>query len=153
LRTLADSIVLVVEDEGIIALDIVDTLQEAGCRQVHLAASVASATALIHQHSPHVAVLDVRLGRETSFPIADMLALMRTPFVFLTAERKEAFPEHHRDRPLIGKPHSAAGLVTAVVKALNPDAPADATAPPVAASPLDHGDSARPPPHELDSGD
>jgi DNA-binding response OmpR family regulator len=152
LRALADSTVLVVEDEGLIGFDVVDALRDAGCRQVHLAASVAGATALIHQHSPHVAVLDVRLGHETSFPLADMLGLMRTPFVFLTAERPETFPQQHRDRPLVAKPYSAADLVAAVVKALNPGAPAEA-APPLAASPPDHADSAPPKPHDPDSSE
>jgi DNA-binding response OmpR family regulator len=151
LRALADSTVLVVEDEGLIAFDVVDALRDAGCRQVHLAASVAGATALIHQHSPHVAVLDVRLGHENSFPIADMLALMRTPFVFLTSERQETFPHQHRDRPLVAKPYSATDLVAAVVKALNPGAPAEA--PPLAASPPDPADSAPPKPHDLDSSE
>jgi DNA-binding response OmpR family regulator len=143
LRALADSTVLVVEDEGIIGFDVVDALRDAGCRQVHLAASVAGATALIHQHSPHVAVLDVRLGRENSFPLADMLALMRTPFVFLTAERQDTIPDRHRHRPLVRKPHSAAELVAAVVNALSPGVPAEAT-PPLAASPPDHADSTPP---------
>lgn len=66
--------ILVFEDEPLIAMDIVTTLEDAGAEVIGPCGTVASALSLIERYdrpSPlNGAVLDVDLGRETSIPIA-----------------------------------------------------------------------------------
>ncbi len=59
---------LVVEDNLIISLDAEQMLSEHGMVAVHTAASVAEARKLIESQEIDVALLDVNLGSETSFP-------------------------------------------------------------------------------------
>jgi DNA-binding response OmpR family regulator len=119
MRALADCTVLVVEDEGLIAWDIEETLRESGCARVHIARSVAQAKLAIHQYPPTVAVLDVDLGQEKSFALADMLAIMRVPFFFLTAQNAQAIPPEHRSRTVIVKPHTASELIKKILELAN----------------------------------
>ena len=62
-----------------------DMLTEAGAEVVALAPSVAAALKAMEQHTIDIACLDINLGSETSFPLADELALRGIPFVFVTA--------------------------------------------------------------------
>ncbi len=51
-------------------------------------------------------MLDVNLGGETSFRIADALALRSIPFVFSTGYGKYGIEARFGDRPVLGKPYS-----------------------------------------------
>src|SRR5947207_4773170 len=76
--------VLVVEDDAIIALDFEDTIRGFGVKTVRSAGNVARALDLIAQRAPDFALLDVGLVREKSFAIAERLAELKIPFVFIT---------------------------------------------------------------------
>lgn len=78
---------LLVEDEAVIALDLAQTLESAGARVIGPAHSVAQAMALIESGAPDLAVLDWRLERETSAPVAARLAALSVPFLFHTSSR------------------------------------------------------------------
>jgi len=47
-----------------------------------------------------VAVLDINLGGENAFAVADTLAARRIPFVFVTGYGPEILPERFRERPM-----------------------------------------------------
>jgi len=64
---------------------------------------------------PDAAVLDVNLGNELSFPIADALTAARVPFLFLTAYNT-VIPIAHRHRPVIPKPFLAEALVAELAR-------------------------------------
>lgn len=108
--------VLVVEDELLIALDIDGMLEGAGL--VRSASRVADALKIISKEKINVAVLDLRLGRESARPIAEKLRALGIPFVFLTgapdSEDIRGFPE----APVISKPFDRATLLAALAKAL-----------------------------------
>jgi DNA-binding response OmpR family regulator len=125
MRTLVDCTVLVVEDEGLIAWDIAETLRDAGCERVHLASSVERAKIAVHQFVPTVVVLDINLRYEKSFALADMLAIMRIPFFFLTSQNVEALPPEHRSRALISKPHTGSELIKKILELANAREPVD----------------------------
>ena len=76
--------VLVVEDEPLIAMLVQEWLEELNCSVVGPAASVTGALELIAGVELHGAVLDVSLGKEKSFPIADELRKRGVPFAFAT---------------------------------------------------------------------
>jgi DNA-binding response OmpR family regulator len=96
--------VLIVEDEELIADMLVEVLQDEGFRVVGPAARVGDALALVERDPPDVAVLDVSLGQERSFPIARMLAERGIPFVFMTGYSDGGMPPEFRDRPVMTKP-------------------------------------------------
>lgn len=99
---------LVLEDNMIIALDLEDMLTRLGVKQVTVASSVAQALDALAEGPPPFAILDVNLGQETSFPIADALRAAGVPFAFGTGfGDSAAFPDRFRDTPVLQKPYSA----------------------------------------------
>jgi CheY-like chemotaxis protein len=74
--------VLLVEDNGLIALNTEDMLREIGVVTVRVAGTVALALAAIEQGLPNFALLDVYLGGESAVEIADRLVKERVPFAF-----------------------------------------------------------------------
>jgi CheY-like chemotaxis protein len=100
--------VLLVEDNVIVALDTEETLKRLGVAVVITASSVSQALAAIEKHLPAFALLDVDLGGETGFAIAERLAGLKIPFVFATGYGEQfAVPAAFVDTPKIGKPYSA----------------------------------------------
>ena len=79
--------------------------------------AVAPAVKVISVDRPDAAVLDVNLGNELSFPIADALTAARVPFLFLTAYNT-VIPIAHRHRPVIPKPFLAEALVAELARVL-----------------------------------
>jgi response regulator NasT len=77
--------VLVAEDEGLIRMDIVQTLTEAGYEVVAEAADGEAAVSLAAEHQPDVAVLDVKMPKLDGISAAEKLAELKIPVVMLTA--------------------------------------------------------------------
>jgi CheY-like chemotaxis protein len=95
--------VLVVEDCYLMASMLQDMLIDAGADVVSLAPSVAAARQAIERQAIDVACLDINLGPETSFPVADALAMRGIPFVFVSAYNRDVVPPAHRHRPFVDK--------------------------------------------------
>jgi CheY-like chemotaxis protein len=111
--------VLLVEDSLIIALDAEDILQKLGATNVLTAASVSAATDQLATAAPSVAMLDVNLGTESSFEVADLLDQMRVPFFFATGYGEQAqLPDRHRGRPVIQKPYTIESVARAMHEVL-----------------------------------
>jgi DNA-binding NtrC family response regulator len=107
--------VLLVEDDPIIALDFEDTILSLGVKTVRTAANVATALRLIADRAPQFALLDVDLIREKSFAIAERLAALKIPFVFVTGyDAGAGVPEAFADRPRLPKPCSTEALEEAL---------------------------------------
>jgi CheY-like chemotaxis protein len=103
--------VLIVEDDPIIALDFEDTLLGFGVKTVRTAPSVAKALVLIEQRLPDFALLDVGLIRENSFAVAEGLAALKIPFVFVTGYSSDArLPAAFANQPRLSKPYSTDAL-------------------------------------------
>lgn len=73
--------ILVVEDEALVAMGLVQTLEQAGYHVLGPASTVAMALALLKQARPDAAVLDVNLAGERVTPVAEVLKAMAIPFV------------------------------------------------------------------------
>jgi CheY-like chemotaxis protein len=102
---------LLVEDDPIIALDFEDTILGLGVQIVRTAGSVARALTMIADRAPDFALLDVGLVREKSFAIAERLAELNIPFVFVTGYAAEAVvPAEFADRPRLPKPCTTEAL-------------------------------------------
>jgi light-regulated signal transduction histidine kinase (bacteriophytochrome)/CheY-like chemotaxis protein len=99
---------LVLEDNMIIALDLEDMLTRMGVKDITVVSSVGQALEALNGWSPPFAILDVNLGAETSFPVADALLAAGAPFAFGTGFGDSAsFPDRFRDVPVLQKPYSA----------------------------------------------
>ncbi len=83
-QPLAGMSVLLVEDNLIIAMNGEDILKSLGAAEVIAVPNVSQGLAAIDQQPLQMALLDVNLGVETSFPIADRLISMNIPFGFVT---------------------------------------------------------------------
>lgn len=110
--------VLVVEDDYWVAATLVEIITEAGAEVVGPVDCVRDALTALDS-SPHVASLDVQLGSETSFPIADELDRRGVPFIFATGAAS-MIPAAHASRPTFHKPASRELLIGALSGALNP---------------------------------
>ena len=107
--------VLIVEDDPIIAIDFEDRLLGFGVRSVRTVGSVAQALDAIARRAPDFALLDVSLIREKSFAIAERLAALKIPFVFVTGYGAEtSIPTQFAARPRLQKPCSSDALEAAL---------------------------------------
>jgi CheY-like chemotaxis protein len=96
--------VLLVEDEPIVAWLLKDMLVDFGCSVVGPAADVNQALAMIDAESIDVAVLDVNLRGQMSYPIADVLVARGVPFVFSTGYDQDRLLDGYRTFPALQKP-------------------------------------------------
>ena len=107
--------VLVVEDEFLIAEDIRQQLESLGARVLGPVPRVTAALRLIDSgQAVDGATLDVTLGSERSFPIADALRARGVPFVFVTGCDEWTLPDVYRDVPRYRKPADLSGIAEAL---------------------------------------
>jgi CheY-like chemotaxis protein len=116
---------LVVEDEFLIQLDIQNILESAGAQSVVAASHVADALAAMDASEKagkrfDAAVLDLRLDKESAVPVAERLARLNIPFVFLTgAPTDTSLAEDFKSTPVAGKPFDSATLLAALQQAMS----------------------------------
>lgn len=77
--------ILVAEDESLIRLDIVETLNEAGYEVVAEAGDGEEAVKLAGEHEPDLAVLDVKMPKLDGISVAEKLQELSIPVVMLTS--------------------------------------------------------------------
>ncbi len=117
--SLAGRRILVVEDAPIIAEATAAQVRAAGAAVVGPFLSLGEAMASVDEGNPDAALLDVNLGDEMVFPLADRLAALGVPFAFATGYGDETIlPPHLRGRPRILKPFDDAALLAALGRAL-----------------------------------
>ena len=98
--------VMIVEDEALVAMLLEDMLEDAGHPVAFCASSITQALDYVARSpdSFDFAILDVNLGGEPSFPIAEALAAKGKRFAFATGYGPSGLPEAWRDRPTLSKP-------------------------------------------------
>jgi light-regulated signal transduction histidine kinase (bacteriophytochrome) len=103
------------EDSLIIALDAEDILQRLGAGHVATAGTVQHALEAIEALEPDLAMLDINLGGQTSFAIADRLGELAIPFLFATGYGEQAqLPEDHKTRAVVQKPYTLENVARAL---------------------------------------
>jgi CheY-like chemotaxis protein len=106
--------ILVVEDEWLIADELVAMVHRMGYGVVGPASRVSRAMQLVESEKPDGAVLDITLGKEKSFPIAEMLAERGIPFLFVTGYAGGDLPGRFASCVVLFKPISDADLCAAL---------------------------------------
>ena len=111
-------VVLLVEDNMIIALDAEDMLLSLGADRVIVASTAADALHLLESETPSFALLDVNLGLHTSFAIAARLREMGVRHMFATGYGNGInYPPEHRSTLAITKPYTSETIANALAAA------------------------------------
>lgn len=111
--------ILLVEDDFLIAMQLEAVLLAAGYDVLGPVATVRKALHALAEERPAAAILDVNLGDETAFPVADALAERAVPFVFCTGRDLATLPAAYRRRPMLRKPCDATELLSSLAQQLD----------------------------------
>ncbi|MFC4256534.1 GAF domain-containing protein [Altererythrobacter xixiisoli] len=106
--------VLLVEDSLIIALDAEDILNRFGA-SVFTASTPEAAHDILDSEQIDYAILDINLGDQTSFGVADRLRELAIPFFFASGYGEQAnLPMDHRSTTVVQKPYTTHNLAKAI---------------------------------------
>ncbi|MBC7950307.1 MAG: response regulator [Rhodospirillaceae bacterium] len=109
--------VLVVEDDGILAMALADALTAVGYDVVGPAPTTKKALKLIETETIDAALLDVNLGSEHVDGVAQALANADIPFVFSTGYcSKSALPPAFANQMTLNKPYQTDQLLKVISK-------------------------------------
>jgi CheY-like chemotaxis protein len=116
---LAGRRILVVEDEMMIAMLVEDMLLELGCAVVGPVHALAEALDLARSDPGlDAALLDVNLGGQSVFAVADALREKGVPAIFSTGYGDAGLRDVDRGAPVLQKPFRAGDLARALGEAL-----------------------------------
>lgn len=119
MREQAAPVVMLVEDEMIIAFDIADQMEMAGFVVYGPYPSNAKALAALEQVRPQVAILDVQLTDGDVYPVAARLSELAIPIVFHSGHADpQMLRQHYPGAQVCTKPCSSGRLEDAVRSAL-----------------------------------
>jgi PAS domain S-box-containing protein len=93
--------VLIVEDESLVALLIEDLVEQLGCTVAGVVANVRNALEMAMTEID-LALLDISVGGQSVFPVAQALQSRGVPFVFMSGYSQ--LDEPWRGRPIVQKP-------------------------------------------------
>lgn len=114
--------ILVVEDEPLVALDIVTALEDAGAEVTGPIGTVKDALEAIRTSKLDAALLDGNLRGEPVHEIASALTRSNVPFAFVTGYDRESLPRGFGAAPVLTKPFSSRQLVEAASRLVEPSA-------------------------------
>jgi CheY-like chemotaxis protein len=110
--------VLVVEDEALIAMLVEDMIHGSGGEMVGSASKLTDAVDLARRAEADVALLDLRLGSTSSYPVADVLRERGVPIVFTSGYGSAGLIQRFQDCPMLDKPFDQHSLEQAIGTAL-----------------------------------
>ena len=116
-RRLAGQLILLVEDEPLVALDVEKALRAAGARVVS-AGHVESGLYATEHPALSAAVVDLHLGDGNGTAICRRLRHLRVPFVVHTGYPPALIASEWPDVPIISKPAPPEQIITALVSLL-----------------------------------
>lgn len=112
--------ILVVEDEYLLADELALGLANEGAVVLGPAPSVKRALGLLEgEASLDGAILDLNLGGEPAFPVADALIDRSVPLIFTTGYDAGAIPERFAHIPRCEKPINIGRITAALGKAIH----------------------------------
>jgi CheY-like chemotaxis protein len=111
---------LIVEDEAIVAMLVEDMLTDIGCKVLATAPTIPVALDLVAKLAMELAVVDVNLRGQTSYPVADALRARGIPFLFVTGYGAEALDDGYRHHRTLQKPFGEHELAQAIAAVLGP---------------------------------
>jgi CheY-like chemotaxis protein len=111
---------LLVEDETLVAMMAEDMLSDLGCVVVQVAGTVERGLSFANdpELALDAAVLDVNLGGEKAYPVAEALATKGVPFIFATGYGVAGVSARFSHVPVLAKPYDQGALEAALTAAL-----------------------------------
>jgi DNA-binding response OmpR family regulator len=124
MQTFAHLSVLLLEDEYLIALDAKQILQALGIERIEIVATLDGAAKCAEDGQFDLAVLDVNINGQFSFPIARIFGRRGIPVVFASGyELRDRTLMDFENAVCVTKPYTSACLQKAVSAALAKGAP------------------------------
>ena len=100
--------VFVVEDESLVAMQLEDMLADFGCDLVGLAMRVNRAMEMLSKvEEVDIAVLDVNIGGDKIYPVAEYLRERGVPIVFATGYGRAGVEPDWQSCEILQKPYTA----------------------------------------------
>lgn len=108
--------ILIVEDDMFVALDLETIVAQQSEAEVLAVNSVSAAERVAGDVD--MAILDIDVADGTTYELARALHRRRTPFIFVSASRREDVPGELNTAPFVAKPYDPAVIVREVGRAL-----------------------------------
>ena len=112
--------VLIVEDEPLIAMELHRLLSQAGLEVSGPVGTLAQALDLAGDETLTGAIIDINLGFDTSYPVADRLRASGLPVIFVTGYAAEILPERFASQAILRKPIDPHMLIATLRRELGP---------------------------------
>jgi CheY-like chemotaxis protein len=109
--------ILIAEDEYLISLMLQQMLEDLGCSVVGVAENLPAALSLASSSTADLAILDVNLGGQSIYPVADMLAAKRVPIIFATGYGSQGLSEGYRRHTILAKPYDVDAVRSCLLRA------------------------------------
>jgi two-component sensor histidine kinase/CheY-like chemotaxis protein len=109
--------IMIVEDEALVAMVLEDQLVDLGLSIVATCPTVSEAIAAIDEKAPDSAILDVNLGGQFVYPVADRLLERGIPFIFVTGYGPESVDRRYSSVRVLEKPVERQALEQIFMKA------------------------------------
>ena len=114
-KTAASSLqILIVEDESMVAMLIEDMLEDLGHKVIATSGRMPDASKLVSDSIADLAILDVNLNGEETYPLADSLAARQIPFIFATGYGASGIKPEWSGVPVLQKPFQSRELAQAI---------------------------------------
>jgi len=111
-------LVLLVEDEPLIALDIEQHLRKSGARVIAAANLEAALSMATHPHLS-AAIVDLRLGQDSAIALCRRLVARSIPFIVHTGYAADAVQQEWPTIPVIQKPATPQMLIAFLARSLS----------------------------------
>lgn len=106
--------ILVVEDDVFIAMDVEHMVGACGCEPVGPVSNVEAGLAAVRRSALDGAVLDVNLGDERVWPVADLLREHGVPLILATGYSTAEVPDRFKECDILHKPLNEGALFAAL---------------------------------------
>jgi two-component SAPR family response regulator len=110
---------IVVEDEVLIGLFLAELLGELGCHVIANVTRVGKALELLEAERPDFMLLDVNVGGEMSYSLADALIERGIRFLFVSGYSSPSILGKYKDYPRLEKPITFQELSDALLKLMS----------------------------------
>ncbi|RYG97001.1 MAG: response regulator [Alphaproteobacteria bacterium] len=96
--------ILVVEDEPMLALDIVDQIEQHNGVVLGPVLTLEKGLSALRELKPDAAIVNIHLGPELVYELADRLLEEKVPFIIASSELRADIPDRYNGVPLYSKP-------------------------------------------------